>query len=63
MKDLKLIRGFGSLAVVLGGSKGRDLHWEPIDLRCGVNSFWVLIQETRALDPFAPAVLAFSMLS
>lgn len=35
------------------------LHREPIDFRAGINSLAVLVQETMALDPFAPAVFAF----
>ncbi|TIU42743.1 IS66 family insertion sequence element accessory protein TnpB [Mesorhizobium sp.] len=35
------------------------LHREPIDFRAGINSLAVLVQETMALDPFAPAVYAF----
>ena len=35
------------------------LHREAIDFRAGINSLAVLVQETMALDPFAPAVFAF----
>ncbi|AHG50196.1 transposase (plasmid) [Rhizobium leguminosarum bv. trifolii CB782] len=35
------------------------LQREPIDFRAGINSLAVLVQETMALDPFAPAVFAF----
>jgi transposase len=35
------------------------LHRESIDFRAGINSLAVLVQETMALDPFAPAVFAF----
>ena len=35
------------------------LHRKPIDFRAGINSLAVLVQETMALDPFAPAVFAF----
>ena len=35
------------------------LHRAPIDFRAGINSLAVLVQETMALDPFAPAVFAF----
>ncbi|WP_375166368.1 IS66 family insertion sequence element accessory protein TnpB [Rhizobium hidalgonense] len=30
-----------------------------MDFRAGINSLAVLVQETMALDPFAPAVFAF----
>ncbi len=43
----------------LGGDLQVYLHREPIDFRAGINSLAVLIQETMALDPFAPAVFAF----
>ncbi|RUW47262.1 hypothetical protein EOA32_29335 [Mesorhizobium sp. M1A.F.Ca.ET.072.01.1.1] len=35
------------------------LYREPIDFRVGINSLEVLVQETMALEPFAPAVFAF----
>ena len=35
------------------------LHRAPIDFRAGINSLAVLVQETMALDPFAPAVFVF----
>src|SRR4051794_2179151 len=40
----------------LGGDMQVYLHREPIDFRAGINSLAVLVQETMALDPFAPAV-------
>src|SRR3954466_1195103 len=43
----------------LGGDLQVYLHREPIDFRAGINSLAVLVQETMALDPFAPAVFAF----
>jgi transposase len=43
----------------LGGDLQVHLHREPIDFRAGINSLAVLVQETMALDPFAPAVFAF----
>ncbi|MEK1897106.1 MAG: IS66 family insertion sequence element accessory protein TnpB [Rhizobium sp.] len=43
----------------LGADLKVYLHREPIDFRAGINSLAVLIQETMALDPFAPAVFAF----
>lgn len=33
------------------------LHREPIDFRAGINGLAVLVQETMALDPFAPAAV------
>jgi transposase len=44
----------------LGADLQVYLHREPIDFRAGINSLAVLVQETMALDPFAPAVFAFS---
>lgn len=41
----------------LGADLKVYLHREPIDFRAGINSLTVLVQETMALDPFAPAVL------
>ena len=35
------------------------LHRDPIDFRAGINRLAVLVQETMALDPFAPAAFAF----
>jgi transposase len=32
---------------------------QQIDFRAGINSLAVTVQETMALDPFAPAVFAF----
>ncbi|MBY4592301.1 MULTISPECIES: IS66 family insertion sequence element accessory protein TnpB [Rhizobium] len=43
----------------LGADLQVYLNREPIDLRAGINSLAVLVQETMALDPFAPAVFAF----
>ena len=43
----------------LGAGLKVYLHREPIDFRAGINSLAVLVQETMALDPFAPAVFAF----
>ncbi|NHT77024.1 IS66 family insertion sequence element accessory protein TnpB [Rhizobiaceae bacterium CRRU44] len=43
----------------LGADLQVYLHREPIDFRAGINSLAVLVQETMALDPFAPAVFAF----
>ncbi|MER8760264.1 IS66 family insertion sequence element accessory protein TnpB [Mesorhizobium sp. M0976] len=43
----------------LGADLKVYLHREPIDFRAGINSLAVLVQETMALDPFAPAVFAF----
>ena len=43
----------------LGAELKVYLHREPIDFRAGINSLAVLVQETMALDPFAPAVFAF----
>lgn len=43
----------------LGADLKVYLHREPIDFRAGINSVAVLVQETMALDPFAPAVFAF----
>ena len=43
----------------LGADVSVYLHREPIDFRAGINSLAVLVQETMALDPFAPAVFAF----
>lgn len=43
----------------LGADLRVYLHREPIDFRAGINSLAVLVQETMALDPFAPAVFAF----
>jgi hypothetical protein len=40
----------------LGADLKVYLHREPIDFRAGINSLAVLVQETMALDPFAPAV-------
>lgn len=36
------------------------LHREPVDFRNGINGLAVLVQEAMGLDPFAPAVFAFS---
>lgn len=43
----------------LGADLEVYLYREPIDFRAGINSLAVLVQETMALDPFAPAVFAF----
>ena len=43
----------------LGADLKVYLHREPIDFRAGINSLAVLVQETMALDPFAPAIFAF----
>lgn len=43
----------------LGADLKVYLHREPIDFRAGINSLAVLVQETMALDPFAPVVFAF----
>src|SRR5438094_1794308 len=43
----------------LGADLKVYLHREPIDFRAGINSLAVLVQETMALDQFAPAVFAF----
>lgn len=43
----------------LGADLKVDLHRKPIDFRAGINSLGLLVQETMALDPFAPAVFAF----
>lgn len=43
----------------LGADLQVYLHREPIDFRAGINSLAVLVQETMALDPFAPAAFAF----
>jgi len=43
----------------LGADLQVYLHRAPIDFRAGINSLAVLVQETMALDPFAPAVFAF----
>ncbi|CDM60524.1 MULTISPECIES: IS66 family insertion sequence element accessory protein TnpB [Rhizobium] len=43
----------------LGADLKVYLHREPIDFRAGINSLAVQVQETMALDPFAPAVFAF----
>ncbi|NRQ19213.1 IS66 family insertion sequence element accessory protein TnpB [Ensifer sesbaniae] len=43
----------------LGADLKVYLHREPIDFPAGINSLAVLVQETMALDPFAPAVFAF----
>ncbi|SFU22648.1 IS66 family insertion sequence element accessory protein TnpB [Mesorhizobium sp. YR577] len=43
----------------LGADLKVYLRREPIDFRAGINSLAVLVQETMALDPFAPAVFAF----
>lgn len=45
--------------LTLGADLTVYLHREPIDFRVGINSLAVLVQETMALDPFAPAVCAF----
>ncbi|MBB1250964.1 IS66 family insertion sequence element accessory protein TnpB [Rhizobium sp. G21] len=45
----------------LGAELKVYLHGEPIDFRAGINSLAVLVQETMALDPFAPAVFAFAI--
>ena len=42
----------------LGADLQVYLHREPIDFRAGINSLAVLVQETMALDPSAPAVFA-----
>jgi len=42
----------------LGADLQVYLHREPIDFRANINSLAVLVQETMALDPFAPAVFA-----
>jgi transposase len=43
----------------LGADLQVYMHRAPIDFRAGINSLAVLVQETMALDPFAPAVFAF----
>lgn len=43
----------------LGADLKVYLHREPIDFRAGINSLAVLVQETMALDPFAPVIFAF----
>lgn len=43
----------------LGADLKVYLHREPIDFRAGINNLAVLVQETMALDPFAPAIFAF----
>lgn len=43
----------------LGADLRVYLHREPIDFRAGIYSLAVLVQETMALDPSAPAVFAF----
>lgn len=47
------------IAFRLGADLKVYLHREPIDFRAGINRLAVLVQETMALDPFAPAVFAF----
>ncbi|KAB1083521.1 IS66 family insertion sequence element accessory protein TnpB [Neorhizobium galegae] len=44
---------------VSDGNGCQGLVVEPIDFRAGINSLAVLVQESMALDPFAPAVFAF----
>src|SRR4029078_11705363 len=43
----------------LGADLRVFLHREPIDIRAGINSLAVLVQETMELDLFAPAFFAF----
>jgi len=43
----------------LGADLQVYMHREPIDFPAGINSLAVLVQETMALDPFAPAIFAF----
>lgn len=46
----------------LGADLQVYLHREPIDFRAGINRLAALVQETMALDPFAPAIFASAVL-